>query len=93
VEIATVNKRDGKFVEEGYVAALISEAERVISIISGDFEPETMMINGGVFGFNDKAPVSGATVNVSFIESGSTFTTSTDNDGLFSIGDLTEAGV
>jgi hypothetical protein len=52
-----------------------------------------MMINGGVFGFNDKAPVSGATVNVSFIESGSTFTTSTDNDGLFSIGDLTEAGV
>ena len=93
MEIASVSKRNGKFVEEGYAAVFISEAERVISIISGEFEPETMMINGGVFGLNDKAPVSGATVDVGFIESGSTFTTSTDNDGLFSIGDLTEAGV
>ena len=83
MEIASVSKRNGKFVEEGYAAVFIS----------GEFEPETMMINGGVFGLNDKAPVSGATVDVGFIESGSTFTTSTDNDGLFSIGDLTEAGL
>lgn len=91
--IASVSKRSGKFIGESYAAALISEAERVISIISGNFEPETMAINGGVFGFNDKAPVGGATVNVSFIESGSTFTATTDSNGLFSISDLTEAGV
>jgi hypothetical protein len=91
--IASVSKRRGKFIGESYAAALISEAERIISIISGSSEPETMAINGGVFGFSDKAPVGGATVNVSFIESGSTFTTTTDNAGLFSVPDLTEAGV
>ncbi|AMQ88458.1 MULTISPECIES: carboxypeptidase-like regulatory domain-containing protein [unclassified Marinobacter] len=91
--IAGVSKRSGKFIGESYAAALISEAERVVSIISGNFEPETLAINGGVFGFNDKAPIGGAIVNVSFIESGSTFTATTDSNGLFSISDLTEAGV
>lgn len=91
--IAGVSKGSGKFVDQSYAAALVSEAERVISIISGTFEPETMAINGGVFDFNDSTPVGGAVVTVNFIESGSTFTATTDSDGLFSISNLTEAGV
>ncbi|SFF06169.1 Carboxypeptidase regulatory-like domain-containing protein [Marinobacter sp. DSM 26671] len=91
--IAGINQGSGKSIEESYAAALVSEAERVISIISGTFEPDTMAINGGVFGYSDQAPVAEATVTVSFIESGSTFTVTTDSNGLFSITDLTESGV
>lgn len=89
--ISEVEQSTPRHVEGAYAEALIAEAERVISIISGDVVVEGT-ISGGVYAFQTNQPVSGALVTVSFSGSEQTYSTTTDGNGFFTLENMPITG-
>lgn len=89
--IAEVEKRVPKHLNGSQAEELIDEANRVIKILRGDYEV-LPTISGGVFYFSDNSPAANAQVNLNFAETGNTYTTAADSDGLFSFENLEPQG-
>lgn len=89
--ITEVEQSTPKHIEGSYAQALIAEANRIISMISGDYVIEGK-VSGGVFSFTNSTPIASATVTLSFIGSDQIYATQSDENGFFNFEHLPLTG-
>jgi len=88
--ITEVNQSTPTHLTQVEADALVSEAERVIQIITGALT--LGKISGGVFNYSTNSPVPSASITLTFSETGTSFATSSDTNGLFSIDNVEPEG-